>query len=170
MCGATVDDPISATIRAEAEAVARLQHPNIIQVFEIGSTESLPGDGRPSPFIALEMVGGGSLARQTDRPQSLCYAAEIVEKLARAAHFAHSVGVIHRDLKPSNVLMTLAGEPKIADFGLAKQLESDGENAGRCLTQAGMLMGTPEYMAPEQAMVAHATPAIDIYVARRHSL
>jgi eukaryotic-like serine/threonine-protein kinase len=149
--------------RAEAEAVARLQHPNIIQVFEIGSSDSLPGDSYPHPFIALELVSGGSLAQHAQRPQSARFAAEIVEKLARAAQLAHSVGVIHRDLKPSNVLMTLEGEPKIADFGLAKQLESDRVDAGRCLTQAGMLMGTPEYMPPEQATGAQPTPAIDIY-------
>jgi len=148
---------------AEAEAVARLQHPNIIQVFEVGTVEPLPGEVHPSPFISLEFVDGGSLARRTDKPQSPQYAAQIVEKLSRATHSAHRLGVIHRDLKPANVLMTREGEPKIADFGLAKQLGAERDAGGRFLTQAGTIVGTPEYMAPEQATGDAPTPAVDIY-------
>src|SRR5438093_439293 len=84
-----------------------------------------PPEVHPSPFIALEFVDGGSLARRTDRPQPPRAAAEVVEKLARAVHAAHKQGVVHRDLKPANVLLTRDGEPKIADFGLAKQLEPE---------------------------------------------
>jgi serine/threonine protein kinase len=162
--GSALTDPeYRERFRAEAEAVARLQHPNIIQVFEIGAVEPLPGEVHPSPFISLEFVDGGNLSLRTGTPQSPQYAAEIVEKLARAAHSAHRLGVVHRDLKPANVLLTRDGEPKIADFGLAKQLAAERDSAGRFLTQAGVIMGTPEYMAPEQIEGAPAAPAIDIY-------
>jgi len=160
---ALADREFRDRFRCEAEAMARLQHPHIIQVFEIGSAEAAAEGVCASPFIALEFVEGGSLARQTATPQPARGAAEVVEKLARAAHFAHQLGVVHRDLKPANVLMTGAGEPKIADFGLAKQLETQRDTAGRFATQAGTIMGTPEYMAPEQAAEAAPTPAVDIY-------
>ena len=148
---------------AEAEAVARLQHPNIIQVFEIGTVETQIGEPIASPFIALEFVEGGCLSSRTGSPQPPRESAELVEKLARAAHAAHRLGVIHRDLKPSNVLLTREGEPKIADFGVAKQLFAERDKVGRYVTQAGTVMGTPEYMAPEQASSAPPTPAVDIY-------
>ena len=162
--GAALTDPeFHERFHVEAEAVARLQHPNIIQVFEIGTVEPLVGEVHPSPFIALEFVDGGSLSRHTDRPQTQKYAAEMVEKLARAVHSAHRLGVVHRDLKPANVLLTHAGEPKIADFGLAKQLGAERDAGGRFHTQAGTVVGTPEYMAPEQATGAPPTPAVDVY-------
>src|SRR5262249_50767346 len=82
---------------------------------------------------------------------------------AHAVHSAHRLGVVHRDLKPANVLLTLEGEPKIADFGVAKQLATERDAGGRFVTQAGMVMGTPEYMAPEQAAGDPPTPATDIY-------
>src|SRR5262249_11277381 len=109
----------------EAEAVARLQHPNIVQIHEVGEADG-------PPYLALEYVAGGSLAERLDgRPQPTRAAAELVQTLARAVHVAHQAGVIHRDLKPANVLLAasgLAGDaqaqgadvPKIADFGLAK--------------------------------------------------
>jgi WD40 repeat protein/serine/threonine protein kinase len=147
---------------AEAEAVARLQHPNIIQVFEVGTVEARPGE-TPGPFIALEFVEGGCLSTRLGSPQSPRESAELVEKLARGAHAAHRVGVIHRDIKPTNVLMTPEGEPKIADFGVAKQLFTERDETGRHVTQAGTVMGTPEYMAPEQASSAPPTPAVDVY-------
>ncbi len=162
--GAALADPeFRERFQVEAEAVARLQHPNIIQVFEVGTVEAKPGETHPTPFISLELVLGGSLERCTKRPQSPRYAAEIVEKLARAVQFAHRQGVIHRDLKPANVMLTLDGEPKIADFGLAKQLGAERDSGGRFLTQAGTVIGTPEYMAPEQANGDAPTPAVDIY-------
>lgn len=157
------DDDFLVRFHAEAEAVAQLQHPNIIQIFEIGTLEPRGGEQLPIPFIALECVDGGSLSDRANTPQSPQFAAQIVEKLARAAHAAHRLGVIHRDLKPANVLLTSDGEPKIADFGIAKQLHPERDSAGRCVTQAGMVMGTPEYMAPEHAMGEPPTPAIDVY-------
>src|SRR4029077_18065830 len=127
--------------RAEAEAVAQLQHPNIVQIYAVGETEGLP-------YCSLEYVGGGTLAQQLSgtilEPRR---AAQLVEVLARAVHFAHGHGIVHRDLKPPNVLLTLDGAPKIADFGLAKRFGSD---AGSPTTELGMTAGTPRYMSPEQ--------------------
>jgi len=159
-----LEDPeIRERFHAEAEAVARLQHPNIIQVFEVGTVESSSGGWGYSPFISLEFVDGGSLQSRTHTPQSPQYAAHMVEKLARAAHAAHQLGVVHRDLKPANVLLTGTGEPKIADFGVAKQVANERDPAGRFVTQIGTAVGTPEYMAPEQVWCDAATGSIDIY-------
>jgi WD40 repeat protein/tRNA A-37 threonylcarbamoyl transferase component Bud32 len=162
--GTAVADPeFRDRFRAEAEAVARLQHPNIIQVFEIGSVEALAGELHPSPFISLEFVDGGSLAGRAATPQAPRDAARMVEKLARGVQAAHRLGIVHRDLKPANVLLTAAGEPKVADFGLAKQLGAERDSHGHFVTQAGVVLGTPEYMAPEQVAGATPAPAIDIY-------
>src|SRR5262249_23989863 len=140
VAGAHASQDQLARFRAEAEAVARLQHPNIVQVHEIGDQGGLP-------FFSLEFVDGGSLDDQLGgNPQNPRAAAELVLTLARAVHKAHRAGIIHRDLKPANVLLTRDGTPKITDFGLAKQLDS---SAGP--TQSGAIMGTPSYMAPEQA-------------------
>src|SRR4051812_29972547 len=143
-----------ARFRIEAEAVARLQHPNIVQIHEIGET-------RGHPYCALEFVEGGTLAdRINGKPTPAREAAGLVEVLARAMQLAHSRNVVHRDLKPANILLTADGTPKITDFGLARQTDSDSGE-----TQAGAVMGTPSYMAPEQASGrAHeAGPAADIY-------
>ncbi len=145
-----------ARFRVEAEAVARLQHPHIVQIFEVGDHE-----GRP--YLALEYLAGGSLAKAlsgTPQPQPPGEAARLVETLARAVHAAHLQGVIHRDLKPSNVLLAADGTPKIVDFGLAKQLDSDSGQ-----TDSGQVMGTPSYMSPEQAggRVHDIGTATDVY-------
>ncbi len=142
-----------ARFRIEAEAVARLQHPNIVQIHEVGEA-----DGHP--YCALEFVEGGNLAGKIGKPLPARKAAELVEALARAMQLAHSRNVVHRDLKPANILLAADGTPKITDFGLARQLDSDSGE-----TQAGTVMGTPSYMAPEQASGrAHeAGPAADVY-------
>ena len=143
-----------ARFRIEAEAVARLQHPNIVQIHEVGEA-----DGHP--YCALEFVEGGNLAGKLDgKPMPAREAAKLVESLARAMQLAHSRNVVHRDLKPANILLTADGTPKITDFGLARQMDSDSGE-----TQAGAVMGTPAYMAPEQASGhAHeAGPAADVY-------
>ncbi len=143
-----------ARFRIEAEAVARLQHPNIVQIHEIGETDGCP-------YCALEFVEGGNLAgRITGRPMPALEAAKLVELLARAMQLAHSRNVVHRDLKPANILLSADGTPKITDFGLARQMDSDSGE-----TLAGAVMGTPSYMAPEQASGrAHeAGPAADVY-------
>ena len=124
----------------EAETIARLKHPYIVQIYAISDCE-----GRP--YVELEYVEGGSLASRLDgTPWSPRSAARLVESLARAAAEAHRLGIVHRDLKPANILMTEAGEPKISDFGLAKSL---GEDTG--LTRTESILGSPNYMAPEQA-------------------
>jgi tetratricopeptide (TPR) repeat protein/tRNA A-37 threonylcarbamoyl transferase component Bud32 len=139
----------------EAEAIARLTHPHIVQLYESGDCDG-------TPYFSLEFCGGGSLARKLVKGQAwpAREAAALVEKLARATHAAHLQGVIHRDLKPGNVLLTDGGEPKITDFGLAKRLDIT-----ETITQSGEVMGTLAYMAPEQAAgQVHAIgPATDVY-------
>jgi WD40 repeat protein/tRNA A-37 threonylcarbamoyl transferase component Bud32 len=148
--------------RLEAELAARVQHPNIVQVYEIGSYE-----GRP--FLALEWIEGGSLATRLDgKPWPPGEAAALIETLARAVDVAHREGVVHRDLKPANILLVgpigpigpMGPIPKVTDFGLAQTIEG-----GRTMTQSGFLVGTPGYMAPEQASGKRALvgPATDIY-------
>jgi tetratricopeptide (TPR) repeat protein len=140
--------------RREAEAAARLQHPHIVQIHQVGEQ-----DGRP--YLVLESVEGGSLAgRIAGIPWPVTQAARIVETLARAIHYAHQRGIVHRDLKPANVLLTIDGVPKITDFGLAKLLDTE---VGQ--TKLGVIMGTPSYMAPEQArgQAQEIGPATDVY-------
>jgi hypothetical protein len=139
--------------RAEAETAARLQHPNIVQVYEVGTHQ-----GRP--YMALEFVPGGSLADKLDgTPRLPRQAAELLETLARAVHTAHAAGVVHRDLKPANVLVGERWTLKVADFGLAKRLD------GPAQTVTGVIKGTPPYMAPEQAagQAKEVGPAVDVY-------
>ncbi len=139
---------------AEAEAVASLVHPNIVQIFEVADHNGIP-------FFSLEYVSGGSLAeRLTREPMQAQDAARLVESLARAMTTAHAQGVIHRDLKPANVLITGDGVPKITDFGLAKRMEADSSQ-----TRSGTLLGTPNYMAPEQARgdTQKIGPLADVY-------
>jgi serine/threonine-protein kinase len=131
---------ILARFRVEAEAIGRLQHPNIVQIHEVGQAAG-------SPFLVLELVDGRKLAECiAGQPQPLRHSAELVETLARAIHDAHRQGVVHRDLSPSNIMLTTCGIPKITDFGLAKLVIGGGEQ-----TQSGEMLGTPGYMAPEQA-------------------
>jgi serine/threonine protein kinase len=140
--------------RAEAEVVARLKHPNIIQIYDIGEVDDCP-------YLSLEYVDGGSLSSQFNgTPRSPQSAAELVSVLAGAVHAAHQGGVVHRDLKPANILLTASGEPKIADFGLAKQIEDQSSQ-----TVSGSILGTPSYMAPEQAdgRIRDIGPRADTY-------
>ena len=144
--------------RREAESVARLVHPNVVQVHEVGEQDGVP-------FLCLEYVAGGTLAERLDGlPQPIGPAAELVETLSRTVHHAHQQGIVHRDLKPANVLLTAPGEslravPKIADFGLAKRLDLDGHSTTQHVA------GTPSYMAPEQVRRGRECigPAVDVY-------
>ncbi len=143
-----------ARFRTEAALQARLQHPNIVQIFEVGETDG-------GPYFVLEFVDGTGLDKQiAGKPQPPRAAALLVETLARAVQHAHEKGLVHRDLKPSNILITAAGTPKVGDFGLAKRLEGD---AGH--TRTGAVVGTPSYMAPEQAWGRPKAigPATDVY-------
>jgi serine/threonine protein kinase/tetratricopeptide (TPR) repeat protein len=181
LAGAHVGAVGLARFRAEAEAVAKLHHANIVQIYETGEHE-----GRP--YFSLEFIEGGSLdKRMQESPTSPRAAAELVEILARAMDFAHQHGIVHRDLKPANILLDIgtghssvtrkresasgsvsgSGDhwsrntvPKIADFGLAKRVNDDSSQ-----TQSGAILGTPSYMAPEQAGGKNREigPATDIY-------
>jgi serine/threonine-protein kinase len=138
----------------EAEAVARLQHPNVVQVYDVGDS-----DGRP--YFTMEYVDGGSLSEKlSGAPQPAREAAALIMTLAGAVQIAHRSEVVHRDLKPGNVLLTADGTPKISDFGLARRL--DGASA---FTWTGTAVGTPSYMAPEQARGEPDAvgPSADIY-------
>jgi formylglycine-generating enzyme required for sulfatase activity len=139
----------------ETEAVARLQHPHIVQLHEVGEV-------RGQPYFSLEFCDGGALTEQLKKKRpSPREAAELIETLARAMHYAHLRGVVHRDLKPANVLLTADGTPKITDFGLAKRIDAEA----RDVSQSGAVMGTAAYMAPEQAAgkVHDTGPAADVY-------
>jgi WD40 repeat protein len=155
------DADLLRRFRTEAEAVAQLQHPHIVQVIEVGTSQ-----GRP--FVALEFLAGGSLYQRIGgRPQPPRDAATLVRTLAVATAHAHAHGVLHRDLKPGNILFTSGGTPKITDFGSARFFDpgqaSESNDPG--LTRAGEVIGTPQYMAPEQARGTPDAigPAADVY-------
>lgn len=178
MRSAGLDSSNLARFQAEAQAVAKLQHPNVVQIFEVGEHDG-------EPYLALEYVDGLTLSDYSDRhnltPRE---AAEIMLVVAQAVHSVHELGIVHRDLKPSNILIRTSSNsairraddrgprttqsptqevstgivPKITDFGLAKQLDGDGE-----ATRTEAVVGTPNYMAPEQARGEMATTATDIY-------
>jgi hypothetical protein len=149
-----------ARFRVEAEAVAQLQHPGIVQIHEIGSHAG-------HSYLALEYVPGGTLNHHcAGKPLPPIEAARLVEALARAVQCAHQRGIVHRDLKPGNVLLTEDGRPKIADFGLAKMLDAGaGPATPGPQTQSGAVLGTPAYMAPEQAGGKRGAvgPPADVY-------
>ncbi|MGE0761087.1 MAG: protein kinase, partial [Pirellulaceae bacterium] len=175
VAGAPDSPELLSRFRLEAEAVARLKHPHVVQIYDVGEE-----DGQP--YLVLEFIDGESLAaRIAGKPQPIRLAAEITETLSRAMGYAHRQGIVHRDLKPANILLTPRGDsssgtaasdsnshgdpsdlfvPKITDFGLAKRLD-----AGAGQTRTGELLGTPSYMAPEQAtgQAASGEPAVDIY-------
>ncbi|WP_165219578.1 serine/threonine-protein kinase [Aquisphaera insulae] len=143
-----------ARFRIEAEAVAQLRHRHIVQIHDIGEADGLP-------FVSLELLSGGSLDdRLGGTPRPGLGTAELMMTLADAVRVAHEAGIVHRDLKPSNILFDLDGVPRVTDFGLAKRLESDSNQ-----TESGAIMGSPSYMAPEQARghTKDVGPAVDVY-------
>ena len=149
--GLDADAQELARFHAETLAAARLAHPNIVKVFDVGQQDGLP-------FIAMELVEGGRLPdRLANGPLPPHEAAVLVESLARAVEHAHQQGIVHRDLKPANILLAPDLTPRIVDFGLVKFQDRPSE------TKSGALLGTPRYMAPEQAAGDVATPAVDIH-------
>jgi hypothetical protein len=154
LAGAYAGPTERARFQREAEAVAGLSHANIVQIYEVGEHE-----GRP--YFTMELVEGGSLAQKlASGPPAARWAAELVASLAEAVSVAHSAGIVHRDLKPANILLTAGGTPKISDFGIARRLQGEGG-----LTRTGAVVGTPGYMAPEQACgtAGSVGPAADVY-------
>ncbi len=168
LVGALAGPRERARFETEARAVARLQHPHIVQIHEFGENEGLP-------FVCLEFVPGGSLAqRLAGKPLPARQAAELAERLARAVQHAHEQQIVHRDLKPANVLLAPSDarrgirlgsdanaayfEPKITDFGLAKLLDHEGEAQDAGSVPTGCPVGTPPYMAPEQIGSSESNP------------
>ncbi len=154
LAGASAAPQQRARFQVEAEAIARLQHPNIVQVYEFGEQDRCP-------YFSLEYVEGRTLREYlSDNVPTPLHAAAFVEQLARAVDYAHQRGIIHRDLKPCNILLTHTDIPKITDFGLAKRLDG-----GSGYTRDGDVLGTPSYMAPEQAAgnIKEIGPRTDIY-------
>jgi WD40 repeat protein/tRNA A-37 threonylcarbamoyl transferase component Bud32 len=152
LAGRHIDPARRARLLVEADAIARLRHPHIVQIYEAGEHDGLP-------FLSLELVSGGSLAdKRGGWPLPARQAAALVETLACAIQHSHEHGVVHRDLKPANVLLTGEGQPKITDFGLARHERPE-------LTATGAVLGTPSYMAPEQAGGDNRAvgPAADVY-------
>jgi serine/threonine protein kinase len=152
--GACASPEELARFTAEARTVARLRHANIVQIYEVGEHGGVP-------YFSLEYIDGGSLDKKLAAaslpPRD---AARLLESLAEAVDAAHQAGIVHRDLKPANILLTRDGQAKVTDFGLAKQV-----NADVVLTHSGAVLGTPSYMAPEQAAgkVKEIGPATDVY-------
>jgi predicted Ser/Thr protein kinase len=138
--------------RRETEAVARLQHPNIVQIYEVGENDG-------APWFAMEFCSGGSLRRQMGEPHPADWSARLVATLARAVQHTHDHQILHRDLKPGNILLTEDGTVKLADFGLARMIDQT------LLTATREVLGTPCYMSPEQAEPGEqeVSPAADIY-------
>jgi serine/threonine protein kinase len=138
--------------RTEAEAAANLDHPNIVPIYEIGEH-----DGRH--YFSMRFVEGGNLARHIGKfSNDLKAVARLLASVARAVHHAHQRGILHRDLKPSNILLDTEGQPQVTDFGLAKRMTQESN-----LTQSGSPMGTPSYMAPEQAQGKQIDRTADVY-------
>ena len=135
----------------EARSVARLKHQNILEIFDYGYDDG-------TPYLVLELIDGGTLADRVGKPMELREVVRLLEPLGSALDHAHAHGILHRDIKPSNVLITKEGTPILADFGLAKMT-----GAIQRLTTSGVVMGTPEYMSPEQAADEFVGPASDIY-------
>ncbi|NUN47589.1 MAG: serine/threonine protein kinase [Candidatus Brocadiae bacterium] len=136
------DETLRMRFLREGRTAARIDHPHVVRILSAGEEDDIP-------FLVMEFVDGGSLQRVIEKRHKLALgtALRILRQLAEGLAAAHRVGVLHRDVKPANVLFTREGEPRLVDFGLAREEVSDVQ-----LSQTGMVMGTPHYMAPEQAL------------------
>ncbi len=154
LAGQFANEKFIRRFRREAEAAASLNHPNIVSIYEVGEYEG-------QPYFSMELIEGRSLAELTrDSPLAARRAVQLVKAISEAVHFAHGRRLLHRDLKPSNVLVDASDQPHITDFGLAKRMEGDSD-----LTLTGQVLGTPNYMSPEQAdpKRGETTLASDVY-------
>jgi serine/threonine protein kinase len=159
LAGAHASPTARDRFRTEANAAARLQHPNIVPIYEVGEHDD-------RPYLVLRCMEGGSLKQRLDgAPAEARWAAGLIEEVARAVQHAHEYGVIHRDLKPANILLDADGKPHVADFGLAKKVDSTASTSVAGPTRSGEVVGTPSYMAPEQAQgrTGELGPAVDVY-------
>ncbi len=147
-----------ARFRAEAASAARLKHPFIVTMYEVGEWQGLP-------YLVMEYVPGGTLTQRLEgKPLLPREAAQIVSQISRGVQHAHDLGVLHRDLKPSNILMEGLATPKISDFGLAKRLTLTAESIPEARTLSGAIVGTPGYLPPEHATGAKTSgPTADVY-------
>jgi eukaryotic-like serine/threonine-protein kinase len=154
MLGCALDDPTDKTrFHAEAVAVAQVQHPNVIQIYDVGESNGVP-------YLAVEYLDGGTLEQKMAGGRlSVREVIQLGYQIARGVGAAHTRGIVHRDLKPANILLNADGVPKVADFGLAKQLGAESN------TMSGSILGTPQYMSPEQAagQVRRLGPQADVY-------
>ena len=146
--------------RLEAEAAARLEHPGIVPIHEVGERDG-------SCYFSMKFVEGGQLDEVARRePMPIRQAAELIAKVARTVHYAHEHGILHRDIKPGNILLDAKGEPHLTDFGLARLVESESS-----VTHTLDVLGTPSYMAPEQAAeTTRLSAAPQMFRARRSTL
>src|SRR5262245_20769067 len=153
LSGHLATDEHRARFRDEARFAAKLQHPNIVSIFEVGEILG-------QPYFAMQYIGGASLALQLHKgPLVPEQAAHLVLAIAQAVEHLHQHGVVHRDLKPSNILLDDAGRPYVTDFGLVKMMAGDSQR-----THTGVIVGTPSYMSPEQAAKsAKVGPLSDVY-------
>lgn len=153
----STDSEFVERFRAEARTVAMLNHPGIAGVYDYGETD-IDGEGRTA-YLVMELVNGeplNSVIKRTGR-LSLRHALDMLEQTGRALQVAHTAGLVHRDVKPGNILITPTGQVKLTDFGIAKAVDAAP------VTQTGMVMGTAQYIAPEQALGHDATAASDVY-------
>ena len=151
-----------ARFQREALAMARLQHPNVVNIFDLGTFD--PGVGEELPYLVMELIRGLSLNELiADGPLPPRKAARIMEQASLALAAAHEVGVIHRDLKPSNIMVADGGHVTVLDFGLARLVHREGETPIETLTSPGMVLGSCPYMAPEQALGKGVSPVSDIF-------
>ena len=145
-------DQVLKRFEREAKALAKLSHPNIVKVHDYGEHEG-------SPYLVMEYLPGGTLKKILGRPVPWQTALRLLIPVARGVEYAHQRGIVHRDIKPANILITESGDPMLSDFGIAKLFEGDQTTS---LTGTGMVIGTPEYMAPEQ-WNGQPNPQSDLY-------